>query len=75
MDFKDLSGLTVPDLKKKSIELREELFELKMKNIMGQQVTNPMKIRTIRRDIAKVLTALNLKNEKSVKSKEVRKGK
>lgn len=71
MDFKDLTGLTVPDLKKKSVELREELFELKMKNIMGQQVTNPMKIRTIRRDIAKVLTALNQKAAKA----EVRKNK
>ena len=62
MKFKDVVGLTVSDLRKQVKETREELFSMKMKNIMGQQVTNPLKVRMLRRDIAKLLTAIGQKS-------------
>lgn len=62
MKFNDVAGLTVGDLRKRVKETQEELFNLKMKNIMGQQVTNPLKVRVLRRDIAKLLTAINQKS-------------
>ncbi|MDZ4661814.1 MAG: 50S ribosomal protein L29 [Pseudomonadota bacterium] len=61
MKFKDVVGLTISDLRKQVQETREELFNMKMKNIMGQQVTNPLKVRMLRRDIAKLLTAIGQK--------------
>ncbi len=63
MKFKDVVGLTVGDLRKQVKETREELFNMKMKNIMGQQVTNPLKVRILRRDIAKLVTAIGLKSK------------
>ncbi len=63
MKFKDVVGLTVGDLRKQVKETREELFNMKMKNIMGQQVTNPLKVRILRRDIAKLLTAIGQKSK------------
>ncbi len=70
MKFKDVVGLTVGDLRKQVKETREELFNVKMKNIMGQQVTNPLKVRVLRRDIAKLLTAIAQKS--STQKSEVR---
>ncbi len=61
MKIKEIQGLTADDLKKKAQEFRQELFELKLKNTMGQQVTNPLRIRALRRDTARVLTVLQQK--------------
>jgi large subunit ribosomal protein L29 len=61
MNFKEIQGLTVNELKKRSRELRAELFTLKMKNTLGQ-VNNPLEVRTVRRSIARLLTALTQKS-------------
>lgn len=60
MKFAELKDLTVDELRKKEKELRAELFETTMKHKLGQ-VTNPLQIRTVRRDIARVKTALTAK--------------
>ncbi|HEX4925694.1 MAG TPA: 50S ribosomal protein L29 [Bdellovibrionales bacterium] len=60
MKFEEVRGMSVDELKKKLRELREQLFELGMKNKLGQ-VGNPIQIRFLRRDVARVKTALNQK--------------
>lgn len=69
MKYKEIQGMSVGELTKKVQEFRAELFELGMKNTMGQQVTNPLKIRHLRRDIARGLTALNKKQSEAGRSK------
>ena len=60
MMFSEIKDLTVEELRKRSKQLREEMFELKMKHSLGQ-VSNPVEIRHKRRDLARVLTAMNVK--------------
>ncbi len=60
MKFGEIKDLTVEELRKRSQQLREELFETKMKHSLGQ-INNPIEIRTKRRDLARVLTAMNAK--------------
>jgi ribosomal protein L29 len=61
MKYGEIEGMDLKELTKKLKDLRHESFELSMKNTMGQQVTNPMMIRILRRDKARVMTALNKK--------------
>ena len=60
MKFTEIKDLTSDELRKKHIQLRDELFTARMKHSLGQ-VGNPIEIRERRRDLARVLTALNLK--------------
>ena len=60
MKFKDIAGLNPEDLRKKSKELRRDLFNVKMKNSLGQ-LGNPLEIRLLRKDIARVETAIRQK--------------
>ena len=57
MEFNDIKELSSADLKKKKTALVKELFDAKIKNSIGQ-LSNPLTIRTLRRDIAKINTAL-----------------
>ncbi len=57
MKFEDIKNLTTIELHKKMREAKEKMFEAKMKNAMGQ-LTNPTSIRGMRRDIARLRTAL-----------------
>jgi large subunit ribosomal protein L29 len=60
MKFTEIKDLTSDELRKKQTQLRDELFETKMKHSLGQ-VGNPVEIRGRRRDIARVATAINMK--------------
>jgi large subunit ribosomal protein L29 len=53
-------GLTIDELAQKELDLRKELFNLRFQQATGE-IENPMRIRTVRKDIAKVLT---IKTEK-----------
>lgn len=57
MKFNEIKDLTVPELKKKRMSLSKELFDAKVKNSIGQ-LSNPIEIRNLRRDIAKINTAI-----------------
>jgi large subunit ribosomal protein L29 len=55
-----LTTLTVDELKQKEQELRRELFNLRFRLATGE-VENPMRIRAVRKDIARVLTAITVR--------------
>lgn len=57
MKFEDVKNLSAVELHKKIRETKEKMFEAKMKNAMGQ-LTNPVSIRAMRKDIARLNTAL-----------------
>ena len=60
MKFKEISGMTVRELRKKQEELKDLLFHSQMKNTLGQ-LGNPLSIRNLRRDMARIKTAINQK--------------
>jgi large subunit ribosomal protein L29 len=64
MKFNEIKDMSVTELKKKRSVLSEQLFEMKMKNSIGQ-LSNPMTIRQLRRDIAKINTAIVGKIERT----------
>jgi len=56
----ELRAMTIDELGQKEQDLRKELFNLRFQQATGE-IENPMRIRTVRKDIAKVLT---IKSEK-----------
>ena len=52
-----LRDLSTAELEKKVVSLKEELFNLRFQMATGQ-LENPMKIKEIRKDIAKAKTVL-----------------
>ena len=58
-EFKDLSA---GELKKKKASITADLFEMKMKNSLGQ-LSNPVQIRFLRKDLARVNTAMTVLNK------------
>ena len=60
MKFSEVKDLSEKELVKRERLLREEFFHLRMKHSLGQ-LANPIEIRGKRKDIAKILTAKNLK--------------
>jgi large subunit ribosomal protein L29 len=56
--MRELKDLSADDLKKKESDLREELFNLRFQKKVGQ-MENPLKIRSLRRDIARVKTLMS----------------
>ena len=57
MKFTDIEGKNMTDLIKQKKELISQLFEMKMKNSLGQ-LTNPVQIRMVRKNIARLNTAI-----------------
>lgn len=57
MKFVEIKDLSVSELKTKRSTLSEELFQARIKNSIGQ-LSNPIEIRNLRRDIAKINTAI-----------------
>lgn len=57
MKFEQIKDLSVTELKKKRAALSEDLFNARIKNSIGQ-LPNPIEIRNLRRDIAKINTAI-----------------
>jgi large subunit ribosomal protein L29 len=58
---KELRDLSSDELQTKTVDLKKELFNLRFQQAMGQ-IENPMRIRTLRRDIAKTKTVLKEKH-------------
>ncbi|MEN8163267.1 MAG: 50S ribosomal protein L29 [Acidobacteriota bacterium] len=57
MNAKELRDRSMPELNKTLGDLEEQLFKLRFQKSTGQ-IENPIKIREVRRDIARVLTVM-----------------
>ena len=68
MKYAEMSGLAAKEIQKKLTQLETDMFEASMKNSLGQ-LANPMEIRSHRRDIARLKTALTAKAGKAPLSK------
>jgi large subunit ribosomal protein L29 len=55
--YRELEALTGVELTQRLHELRDQLFQLRFRNSM-RQLDDPLKIRSTRRDIARVQTLL-----------------
>ncbi len=59
----DLRELSVDELMRKEGDLRKELFNLRFQQATGE-IENPMRIRSIKKDIARILTVVTQKKKK-----------
>ena len=57
MKGRELRDRSIEELRRTEAELREQLFKLRFQKATGQ-IENPVKIRLVRQDIARVLTVL-----------------
>lgn len=64
MKFSDVKDLNDVEINKKIRETKEKLFDAKMKNTMGQ-MTSPITIRQMRRDVARLKTVLTMNKKKA----------
>ena len=60
MKAADMREQTVEELQDKEKELAEKLFALRLKQVTGQ-LESPARIRSVRKDLARVLTVLGEK--------------
>jgi large subunit ribosomal protein L29 len=60
----ELRALTMDELKKKEQDLRKELFNLRFQQATGE-IENPLRMRVVKKDIARVLTIMTEKLDKS----------
>jgi len=64
---KDLREIGLDELAQKEREAREELFRLRMRRATGQ-VENRMQVRSVRRDLARILTVMGELRRKRAES-------
>ena len=57
----ELADLGVDDLRAKERDLDDQLFRLRIQKSMGQ-LESPLKVRMVRRDLARVKTLLRQRN-------------
>lgn len=62
MKVSELRGMTLDELRQEEINLRKELFNLRFQKATGD-LQNPMRIRQVRKDIARVLTIITEKSK------------
>jgi large subunit ribosomal protein L29 len=58
MKIRELKELSADELKAKEVELRDQLFKLRFQKSLGQ-LENPMKLKNVKKDIARIKTLLN----------------
>ncbi|MGD2080312.1 MAG: 50S ribosomal protein L29 [Nitrospirota bacterium] len=56
----EMREMTVEELRGKESELRKELFNLRFQAATGE-IENPLRMRTVRKDIARLLTVIKQK--------------
>lgn len=71
MEARGFRELTLEELKQKEADIREDLFKLKVR-VSISQVENPMRIRQLRRDLARLKTVLRERELKTVQSNQER---
>jgi len=52
--------MTIEELREEEKQLRKELFNLRFQKVTGE-IENPMRIREVKRQIARILTVINEK--------------
>jgi len=57
----ELRELSADELKQEEANLKKELFNLQFRKVTGE-IENPMRIRQVRKGIARVLTIMNEKS-------------
>ncbi len=62
MKYSEIKDLALAELNEKAKELREEIFRLRWQKSM-RQLENSARIKNMRKDLARVLTAINEKNK------------
>jgi large subunit ribosomal protein L29 len=58
MKIKELNDMSPGELRHKQEELVDQLFKLRFQKSLGQ-LESPMKVKIVRRDIARIKTLLN----------------
>jgi large subunit ribosomal protein L29 len=58
MKIRELKELSADELKAKEADLRDQLFKLRFQKSLGQ-LENPMKLKNVKKDIARIKTLLN----------------
>jgi large subunit ribosomal protein L29 len=58
MKIKELKELSADELKHREAELVDQLFKLRFQKSLGQ-LDSPMKVKNVKRDIARIKTLLN----------------
>lgn len=61
MKASEIRDLSVVELNEKLVELKKELFNLRFQNAINQ-LENPMRIKAVKKDIARVNTVLTAKS-------------
>ena len=69
MDAKELRDLTPEELQEKEKSLRKELFNLRFQAVSGH-VEKPMRMKEVKRDIARVLTISQMKKREEAAAKK-----
>jgi large subunit ribosomal protein L29 len=62
MKAREFRDLTEEELKSKEEEVKDQLFKLKFQHTLGQ-LENTMKLKNLKRDIARIKTILREKSE------------
>ena len=65
MKQSEINNLSVEELNSKLIEFKNKLFELKM-NHSVTPLENPLQIRYLRRDVARIATAISERKNKVI---------
>ena len=58
MKYEELQEMTEDELQSKEKELKDQLFKLRFQHTLGQ-LENPMKMKNIKKDIARINTLLS----------------
>ncbi len=69
MKIKELKDLSAIELDAKLREIREKLFRTRIRNQSGS-LKNPLEIRNLRRDIARILMILNQHKQNKMEDKK-----
>ena len=63
MKASEMRDKTVEELQQQKQDLKKELFNLNFQKVTGE-IENPMRIRQVRKDVARIITVINEKNRK-----------
>lgn len=67
MKFAELKDMTLVELSAEGRKLRHEMFNLRLQQA-GAQLEKPARLRTLRKDIARIETRISALNNKSKKT-------